>query len=218
MAIRAQIVCEQTLGNEIVVNTWAAFSAAGVSPLTQAQADALAAEFATFYEGVSGAAAPGRGIDNQRPNEATLTRIVVREILAGNVGGNFFEYPFANAGSSAGELMPPESACVITLRTATSGRTGRGRIFAGPFTKTVTAEANGGLQWTPTLTDALFNATADLDTRISALVPTSWTLAVWSRKDDVHRPVTNAKVDSKIDTVSRRKNKIVAASATSGAI
>jgi hypothetical protein len=210
MPVRVQIVVEQVVANELSVNTISAFSALEVSPLLAATAEELSDAVDVLYTGTSAAATPNRGIRDSRPNDLRLVRIVVREILAGGTPGVFYEFSKDNLGTNAGDTLPLQLAAVATLRTATAGRSGRGRLFFGPFTETLVAETLAHGQWVPSIPTDIANSLDDLDTRFEAIIPNAFSLAVWSRKDDVHRVVTSVRVDSKVDVLRRRANKVTA--------
>lgn len=104
------------------------------------------------------------------------------------------------AGASAGEALPGNTALVITLRTASRGRSFRGRVYQAPFNETqnaatgvpVSAEVAGvAAQWNGLLTN---------------LVATGVSLVVASYKLALATNVATCTVDGRWDTQRRRLN------------
>lgn len=207
MPINMQIICENSIAGEQNVNTFAAVAASGVSPLTQALADDVENEFRQLYGNSGGGAIGTRGLADLRTNDITLTRVVVREILAGNAPGVFFEYSTNESGDEAGDTLPLQLCCVATLQTAQAGRRGRGRVFFGGFGENEVAETAGSGQWTNNTVSQVLQAIQDLNTRLEAAVPTPVTLAVWSRANAAFYPVTSSRVTSKVFTQRRRSRR-----------
>lgn len=74
------------------------------------------------------------------------THIKIAPILAdgnyGFPGASTYDFTTALAGTAAGNMMPPEVACAVSLRAPISGRTGRGRFYLPAF-GTAMAASNG---------------------------------------------------------------------------
>lgn len=95
------------------------------------------------------------------------------------VGGNYFEglLTTAGAGGTSGDMLPPQCALVTTLKTATIGRTHRGRFYAGGFGE---GDQSGGI-WNVQLTDAITTAWGTFFTAYGSAAPTSgFKLGIWS--------------------------------------
>ena len=58
----------------------------------------------------------------------TLANIGLRDIRTANTA-EFLDTGGATAGTSAGDFLPPQTAFVVTLRTAQAGRSFRGRVY-----------------------------------------------------------------------------------------
>lgn len=93
------------------------------------------------------------------------------------------------SGTGSGDALPPRTSGVITLKTATISRRGRGRWFMPPAAE---AGSGGGIMSTghaeasDTFADAALNEMLD-----GGLAYASWQLCVWSEADQVARPVTS---------------------------
>jgi hypothetical protein len=106
----------------------------------------------------------------------------------------------AVAGADAGDPLPPSVCQVVTLRTATRGRSYRGRVYQGPWTEpgnvagapVAATTANIAIQWTRLITTALPGSGV-------SLVVASYHLALAT-------DVTSVTVDSRWDTQRRRLN------------
>jgi hypothetical protein len=106
----------------------------------------------------------------------------------------------ASAGTDANTAMPASVALVVTLRTATRGRSFRGRVYTGPYCQ----DANvGGVPTAATVTGIATQwnrfATITLPGSGVALVVASYHLALAT-------DVTACTADSRWDTQRRRLN------------
>lgn len=72
------------------------------------------------------------GLVAQVHTTVTLANIGLRDIRTANTA-EFIDTAGAVAGTSAGDLLPPQTALVVTLRTAQAGRSFRGRTYLPGF-------------------------------------------------------------------------------------
>lgn len=115
------------------------------------------------------------------------------------------ESPSALVGTSVSGSLPPEVALVVSLRTATANRTGRGRFYL-PQPATNALELDGNL-----------SATAQTD--IVDALEAAWITAVaageapvvYSRTARATRPVTSFNVGDVMDIQTRRSNSLTQA-------
>lgn len=75
----------------------------------------------------------------------TLANVGLRDIRTANQA-EFLDSGGAVAGTSAGDLLPPQTALVVTLRTAQAGRSFRGRVYLPGFTEGVNTPG-GASSW-----------------------------------------------------------------------
>jgi hypothetical protein len=106
----------------------------------------------------------------------------------------------SNAGGSAAEALPASTALVVTLRTATRGRSFRGRVYWGPWN-----EAANGPGGVPTAANVT-GAAAQWAGFVTSLVGTGLSLVVASYKLATATDVATTTVDSRWDTQRRRLN------------
>lgn len=111
----------------------------------------------------------------------TLANVGLRDIRTGNAA-EFLDSGAAVAGTAAGDLLPPQVALVVTLRTAQAGRSFRGRVYLPGF-----GEASNSATGTATpLTGAVNFVTAIK----SALITSGLDLGVIHRPTAAPLPVT----------------------------
>jgi len=85
-----------------------------------------------------GSAVKGAFTANLAPRLATtaqLVRVGIRDLRSPNLP-EFRDTGTIPPGTGVGDIMPPSTAAVATLRTAGSGKSFRGRIYFGGFTET----------------------------------------------------------------------------------
>jgi hypothetical protein len=75
------------------------------------------------------------------PAEVSMTGVDVRDLRAPN-NPLLTSTSAAVSGTAVGNALPPQSAAVVTLRTAFSGRAFRGRVYMGGLAQS-TADVNG---------------------------------------------------------------------------
>src|SRR5690606_33116580 len=109
-----------------------------------------------------------------------------------------------DAGTSAAECLPFQCAPVVTLRTATLSRAGRGRFYA-PSLAVDQVEAG---RMTTAARDTLADAAEDL---VQGLTAGGGTLVIYHRSAGTVTPVTSLDVGDVIDTQRRRRNKLIEA-------
>jgi hypothetical protein len=107
----------------------------------------------------------------------------------------------STAGSATGGL-PPQLACVVSWRTATSGRSGRGRTYLGNLGG---AAQSGGVILAAAVT-SINTASTTLISAVHAISAGGGLadLGVWSPTKGVVRPVLSGAADSTWDTMRSR--------------
>lgn len=204
-----EVVCHQSFLDEEIVNVWHVDASFIPDPLPFVDADAIQAEFGKFYQNLSTAASPNRGIIDDRATTAVFDKITVRDIRTSTV--TLFEFIYNGAGTNNGDPLPLEDAAVVTLNTGVSGRHARGRVYLAPFTENALIKGSNGQ---PLLDSAfqtrLSHAVGDLNTRLGALTDATQ-LVVASRHSATHAPaarfVTGIKIGNVWRAQRRRQNK-----------
>lgn len=102
----------------------------------------------------------------------TLANIGLRDVRTANTA-EFLDTGGAVAGTLAGDLLPPQIAFCITLRTAQAGRSFRGRVYLPGYAEAAN-DATGTISTTA-------NSVAFVTAIQSALVASSLNLGVLSR-------------------------------------
>lgn len=88
-----------------------------------------------------------------------------------------------------GDMMPPYVAGVITLRSATLGRRGRGRLFLGPVNEASnTSSGHPGAAFTTAMANLVQGCMDAVDNIVAYA---GWQYGVWSEADQAFRVVTN---------------------------
>lgn len=112
-----------------------------------------------------------------------------------------FNHPGTAGGSS---VQAPQVALVLTLRTATATKSGRGRIYIPARAVTmVTATGLANTTAINTLVDALATYFTNLNAFSTPIIP-----AVVSQTQGVARPIVSVDADGVLDTQRRRRNKL----------
>lgn len=109
----------------------------------------------------------------------TLVNIGIRDIRTANQP-EFIDSGAVVTGTAVGDLLPPQTALVITLRTALAGRNYRGRVYLCGFTEAINSSTGAA---TGATTAVNFVAAVK-----AALVASSLDLGVISRPDDTKVP------------------------------
>lgn len=93
------------------------------------------------------------------------------------------------AGGQGGDMMPPEVAGGLVVRSAHLGRRGRGRLYLGPPSESVNTSIGR-----PNSTETGIMTTfgdALLSMNFSTLTHISWEYGVWSNADQAFYPAVN---------------------------
>lgn len=108
-----------------------------------------------------------------------LVNVGLRDISTANLA-EFLDNGAAVPGTDAANALPPQTALVVTLRTANAGKSYRGRTYLTGFTE-ASNEADGTVS-----VAARTAATAFLNAINTALAASSMSLAVMSRPNAAH--------------------------------
>lgn len=115
--------------------------------------------------------------------------------------------PSGAAGTASGNALPPQTAEVMTIRTATPGRSGRGRFYL-PMLTTAILPAEATI---PAVTRGLLvTPFGEYCQDLQALTP-AINVGVWSRVLHSFSGATEVDMGSTFDTQRSRRNKIVEA-------
>lgn len=130
----------------------------------------------------------------------TWLRHVTQEIAPDGTIITSREGNMSISGTAAGGSLPYEVSCVISLRTALSGRSRRGRYYLPCFTYT-TLESDTGL-YSPTTVNDQLNAAASA---FMAAMAAGSIPVVWSQTLGVATPVSVIQVGRVPDVQRRRR-------------
>lgn len=198
-------------GENWSIDQW--FTLTGLTGLpTQAQLDASAVGSANAFNSQAWAPTVSTGISTFNSTSTALSRATGSLYRAGSFAGSGNGLATSPAsGTKASGLHPGYCAIVITTRTATAGRSGRGRVY-------VPAGANvlaSNLQWASAdLVSLLAFYKAYLTTMALANTnlpgnPTS-TPVVVSQRHALASPILSLKADSIPDTQHGRTRRVTA--------
>lgn len=148
--------------------------------LTQAQATAFAAAVLAAFTSSGQAAVVGTAV--------TLHQVALRDISEANLP-EFIGVGAAVPGTAAGNLLPPQIAACMTLRTAKAGKNYRGRVYltgytVGQVTATgdaVAAVGTAGVAFVNAIDTAAAQASCDLAVVSRELKLTELVTSVQSR-------------------------------------
>ena len=161
-------------GVDSFVNVYGATGVAA-SAVNQAFADALGSSIK--------AAATSSGWLASVSTQVSLSKVGVRSIAA-EAQPEFLDSGAAASGTGTGDYLPPQTAFVVTMRTALAGKAYRGRTYLGGFTEAVN-DVNG-----VAVTAIGTNAVAWINAIKAAMTSSGLTMAVVSRKLNTAAPVT----------------------------
>jgi len=107
--------------------------------------------------------------------------------------------PVLPTGSKAGDPLPANTACVISLKTGLSGRTAHGRLYAFGF---VDGDATGSYITSGNIVSLSNLASAMLAWAGGTGIAVDY--CVLSLKDEALRPINGYSVDNVVDSQRRR--------------
>jgi hypothetical protein len=195
-------------GTNVIVNTWH-ISVSG-QPLNS-EATALVAAVGAFYNSYT---------TSRVGSHITGSRVLyfleswwTKPTFDGNhnqlTKGRFNTDPFivpatphTSAAGGGGTSIPPQLASVLSWRTATSGRSGRGRTYIGGLS--TGAQSNNVIN--ATTVSAINAGAAALITAVHAITASGVAadLGVWSPTQGVIRPILSGSSDATFDTMRSR--------------
>lgn len=174
-------------------------------PVLPGTLNGIAVAFSQFYNNNVVGTDPDRGIRLYRAGSSVLDSVRLYDLRT-VPNPAVHEVTFTDVVTPAGTAVPTDVAAVITLRTATGGRSGRGRLYIGPLADAAMMGAVGEpAQFHPNFQQDLIDAYVDLCVRLNAAVtPDPITPAVLSVTDGLSRPIISITVDRRPDTQRRR--------------
>lgn len=106
-----------------------------------------------------------------------------------------------SGAGTATVMLPPASCICVSWKSSSATRAGRGRTFLGGLSSTV-LDANGGIR-SQNRTSTLAAAQALIDASTSA---EGWSLAVYSRTQQVARDVVGATIGTQFASLRSRRD------------
>lgn len=198
-------------GNNYGVNVWHVKTAAGVNP-TVAECNAILAKFKAFYDYLASTRAPGTvsiGTKVLWFDETWWTKPVGKPGKPGYEKG-FFNTPPNIVGATpvtgvtgtGGLALPPQLAAVISWKTASAGRSYRGRTYVAQLGD---VSRSGAAIHTATIS-YLNTAATNLITDVSGVTVAGGTvfLSVWSPTTGKAYVITSGSSDATWDTMRSR--------------
>jgi len=134
-------------------------------------------------------------------------QLVLRRVTIGGPGAPFattFEAEPGVQGTLTGDPLPPRTAQLVRLKTATLTRRGRGRLFLPPANE---AAGSGGALSAPHF-NALGIFAADILNGMNTITVTTsaWQLMLWSPADQDAKEVTDTIAVSRWSSMRDRKD------------
>jgi hypothetical protein len=160
--------------------------------------NAVVNHFHDFWVGTAGSSP--KGISDQLQLKCVLTSISIQDISTLPFGVPTV-HGYSVAGSNGGVELPLNTALVISLRTATAGRSYRGRFYLGGLTSSWNTTDGAYPRPDSTRTSNTGIAFHDL---CLALIADGTPLVVASRELATSQEVTGIRIDNVFDTQRRR--------------
>lgn len=138
------------------------------------------------------------------PATTTLTNVTTVQVTDATGKQTFRrDGALALAGSNATGALPGDVALVVSLRTALSNRSGRGRFYLPALAKDQVSSADGRVQATA-VTALLGNLTTAWTTYVATAEP-----VIYSRTLKVTNPITRFDIGNLFDTQRRRESSML---------
>jgi hypothetical protein len=118
-------------------------------------------------------------LGTQMNTSVGLVRVGVRDLSTANQA-EFLDSNATSAGTGLGDSLPQQTAVCVTLRTALSGKSFRGRVYLGGFSEAENDPGGNSLQAVSTASVAFMTAVSN------ALIASSMNLAVASRPAEAY--------------------------------
>jgi hypothetical protein len=198
-------------GSNLCVNTWHCF--VPTSP-SVAEANAILGPFKAFIDSTaayrSGGTVPVTGSRVLYWPESAWTKPVIDPVTHKVTTKGYFNAepviigatPATSTAGTGTGFIPPQLASVVSWRTATSGRSGRGRTYLG----NISQNAQSGSLILAGFVSAVNTAATTLITAVRALSVggTPPYLCVWSPTKGTTREVLSGTMDATFDTMRSR--------------
>lgn len=206
--VRATMSAASGLPEDTIINDFAFHFAA---ELDGPAADTVTQWIDDFYNVGNGANEPIAGYLGEQIDRGATHLMAFYEITSGPLGAPVFEVPWLGPGNPAvGTNYPTEVAAVASFHATLVGQSEevgatrprarrRGRIYLGPLTTGSVQDATAA---SPVLSTALRDAMAFAMAELRDTSLSTW--SVWSRADEILRPVVGGWTDNAFDTQRRR--------------
>jgi len=181
--------------------------------LSIAETNSILAPFKAFWDALASYRETGSttliGSRVLISDQSNWTKPVGKPGAPGYVGGKWSPPPtilgataLSSTAGTGGGTIPPQLASVVSWRTATAGRTGRGRTYIGKLGSNAMTAGNV----TAAFAAAASGAAATLISAVSALTPASGPVkfCVWSPTLGVSREILTGSMDTTFDTMRSR--------------
>lgn len=196
-------------GDEQLVNVWHV-SEEGIPPLDATEREDMRWAIGSFYElNETSFAAPNRGINHWIDPSVTVESVISSYLDVVPYTDPEERFPNQVGTGPAADILPLQTALVVSLRTGVSSRRGRGRIFLGGFNEGANEENAGDPRPSDAFLTDVLAALGYLQDRLT-VVNAGLKLAVASRADGASRPVTQFRMRNVWSTQRRRAKSVSA--------
>jgi hypothetical protein len=192
---RVVVVFSNSVSNENLSFTLAGIQDGAIAPSISAIGDDVKDWWNTDLAGV------GTAQKQRHTAEIALERVTLRRIKPVEPLELQYTTGLPIVGADAGDPTPPQTAALVSLRTANIGKSYRGRVFLPPI---AVGDLTATLEMASAFAVGLGN---QFETFLNTLAVDAFIPAVYSKKLDIATEVKSIKVDRRLRTQRRRTNR-----------